>query len=116
MALLKELSKERLVIIVSHNLNDAKTYADRIIELSAGKIINDYDRNKDFDDSVKVENETLYLPFEKLLNDEERNDIINEIPAGRFLSAKEAADIIYDISMLNPYVTGQIITADGGYT
>ena len=50
------------------------------------------------------------------LNDEERNDIINEIPAGRFLSAKEAADIIYDISMLNPYVTGQIITADGGYT
>ena len=83
MALLKELSKERLVIIVSHNLNDAKTYADRIIELSAGKIINDYDRNKDFDDSVKVENETLYLPFEKLLNDEERNYIDERLQEGK---------------------------------
>lgn len=50
------------------------------------------------------------------LNDEERAEIMNDIPAGRFLSANEAADIIYDISLLNPYVTGQIITADGGYT
>ena len=50
------------------------------------------------------------------LDDEEKTAIMNEIPAGKFLSAGEAADIIYDISMLNPYVTGQIITADGGYT
>ena len=40
--LLKELSKERLVLMVSHNLSDANKYADRIIELSNGKIINDY--------------------------------------------------------------------------
>ena len=50
------------------------------------------------------------------LNDEEKVSIMNEIPAGKFLSASEAADIIYDISLLNAYVTGQIITADGGYT
>lgn len=50
------------------------------------------------------------------LDDEEKSAIMDEIPAGKFLSAMEAADIVYDISMLNPYVTGQIITADGGYT
>lgn len=50
------------------------------------------------------------------LDEEEKSAIMDEIPAGKFLSAQEAADIIYDISMLNPYVTGQIITADGGYT
>ena len=50
------------------------------------------------------------------LSDEEKSAIMDEIPAGKFLSVIEAADIIYDISMLNPYVTGQIITADGGYT
>ncbi len=50
------------------------------------------------------------------LDDEEKKAIMDEIPVGRFLAAKEAADIIYNISLLNPYITGQIITADGGYT
>ena len=42
--ILKEISKERLVIIVSHNLKDADLYADRIIELREGKIISDRSR------------------------------------------------------------------------
>lgn len=50
------------------------------------------------------------------LNEEERTDIMAGIPAGRFLTAKEAADIIYSVSQMDSYVTGQIITADGGYT
>lgn len=50
------------------------------------------------------------------LSAEEKQMLIDEIPAGRFLSPAEAADIIYDIAMLNEYVTGQIITADGGMT
>ena len=36
--LLKSLSKECLILIVSHNKNDAYKYGDRIIELSKGKI------------------------------------------------------------------------------
>ena len=39
--LLKEISKEKLVIIVSHDEESAKEYGDRIIEISDGKIIND---------------------------------------------------------------------------
>ena len=50
------------------------------------------------------------------LTDEERAMLIDEIPAGRILSAKEAAEIIYNVATMNPYVTGQIITADGGMT
>ncbi len=45
--LMKEMAKDALVVIVSHNGRDAEEYADRIIELSDGKIIGDYSRNKD---------------------------------------------------------------------
>ena len=43
--LLKELSKECLILIVSHNTIDTYKYADRIIKLSYGKIISDESRN-----------------------------------------------------------------------
>ncbi len=41
MELLKKLSKDHLVVMVTHNNNYASKYADRIIELQDGKIIND---------------------------------------------------------------------------
>ncbi len=41
MEILKDISKERLVIIVSHDLSLAETYGDRIITLDEGKIISD---------------------------------------------------------------------------
>ncbi len=50
------------------------------------------------------------------LNKEDKEAFIEEIPAGRMLTAKEAADIIFSVAGLNSYVTGQIISADGGYT
>ncbi len=39
--LLKELSKDRLVLVVSHDRESANKYGDRIIELSDGKVIGD---------------------------------------------------------------------------
>ena len=41
---LKKLSKEKLVIVVSHDREFANTYADRIIELKDGKVISDVSR------------------------------------------------------------------------
>lgn len=41
MKLLKEISKEKLVIIVSHDKDSATTYGNRIIELKDGSIIKD---------------------------------------------------------------------------
>ena len=39
--LLKELSKERLVFVVSHDRTFAETFGDRIIELADGQIVSD---------------------------------------------------------------------------
>ncbi|MQS75367.1 ATP-binding cassette domain-containing protein [Companilactobacillus halodurans] len=41
MKLIKELSKERLVVMVTHNPTLANEYADRIINFADGKILND---------------------------------------------------------------------------
>ncbi len=41
--ILKEISREKLVIVVSHDIESAKTYADRIVEIEDGKIKNDTD-------------------------------------------------------------------------
>ncbi len=45
--LLKEISKTRLVIVVSHDMEAAKEYADRIITISDGKIIDDCNNGTD---------------------------------------------------------------------
>ena len=52
----------------------------------------------------------------QFLSSKEREELEEEIPYGRMLTTKEAAEIIFQISQLPPYVTGQIITADGGWT
>ena len=43
---LKELSKEKLVLIVSHDRDFAERYADRIVELSDGKIVSDVTKHE----------------------------------------------------------------------
>ena len=49
------------------------------------------------------------------LSPEDTQTLIENIPAGRIASAREAAEIIYTTSLFGDYVTGQIITADGGW-
>ncbi len=43
MAMLTEIAKDRLVVMVTHNPNLAEEYATRIVNLSDGKIVNDSD-------------------------------------------------------------------------
>ena len=74
--LLKELSKECLLLIVSHNVNDANNYADRIIELRSGEIISDVSRNPDFIDKAVIKDGELLYPYDKRLDDEDV-EIIN---------------------------------------
>jgi len=49
-------------------------------------------------------------------SDEERTALAEEIPAGRFGTPKEVADLVLDLSQKHNYLTGQIITLDGGWT
>lgn len=67
--LLKELSCECLILIVSHNVNDANKYADRIIELKKGEIISDMSRNPEFPDEVTLSGGELVYPNGLALSD-----------------------------------------------
>ena len=49
------------------------------------------------------------------LNAEERQALIDEIPAGRMGTAKEAAAVLYQLAEAPEYLTGQVITMDGGW-
>lgn len=46
---------------------------------------------------------------------EEREALAEEIPAGRFGKPEEVAALVYQLATGNDYLTGQIITLDGGW-
>ena len=46
---------------------------------------------------------------------EERASLEDEIPAGRFGTPEEVAELVYSLSSNHNYLTGQIITFDGGW-
>lgn len=51
----------------------------------------------------------------RCFSEEEREIIINEIPADRMGTAKEAAQAVMMLLTAPSYLTGQIVTLDGGY-
>ncbi len=77
---LKKLSKEKLVIVVSHDREFAERYADRIIELSDGHVISDMER----DCSAPVEEESAGLEY---------NDGTISVPAGYHLTDADREEI-----------------------
>lgn len=74
--LLKSISKERLVLIVSHNMPDAEKYGDRIIELADGKVISDLSRKAGYVNRLEIADGTLTLPYNHNLTAEEI-DLLN---------------------------------------
>ena len=74
--LLKKISKEHLVVIVSHNMDDAQKYGDRIIELSDGKIIKDVVNTGESNELV-VDDKSIILPYNAVLSEKELK-LINE--------------------------------------
>ena len=76
-SLLKKLSEDCLILIVSHNITDANKYADRIIELREGSVISDKIRNPDFADRVVLDGDTLIYPEDEKLDDADLK-LINE--------------------------------------
>lgn len=72
---LKKLAKDKLVIIVSHDREYAEYYADRIIELADGKVIDDVelDCNKDPNEAVlEYVGGTVNIPFGYHLTEADR--------------------------------------------
>ena len=71
MKIIKSISKDRLVILVTHEVNLAKFYADRIIELKDGSIAKDY-INKDKEDLDYAIDNNIYL------KDFDKHDVIKD--------------------------------------
>lgn len=60
MNIIKKISEDRLVILVTHEVNLAKFYASRIIEIEDGKVINDYVNNHEDNLDYSIDN-NIYL-------------------------------------------------------
>ena len=74
--LLRAVSKNTLVVIVSHNLRDAETYADRILELSDGRLISDISRIAGYKNDFSVKGGVINLPHHKDLSQDEITALI----------------------------------------
>ena len=66
--ILKNVSKERLVVLVTHDREFAKKYGDRIIELADGVVINDTDKTYQFTEvEKKMEMRNPKMPIKTAL-------------------------------------------------
>ena len=85
---LKKLSKEKLVIVVSHDRDFADTYGDRIIELGDGKVISDTTVCAESDNAtvgISFEGTTAKIPADYRLTEEDRiaiNEYLEKLNEG----------------------------------
>ena len=97
--LLKNISKERLVLIVSHNMQDAEKYGDRIIELADGSIISDLTRKPGYENKFSLTNGVLTLPYNRNLTTEEL-DLLNQEAKKRAIELYQQNDGGYENTTL----------------
>lgn len=63
MKLLKEISKDRLVVLVTHDQKLANEYADRLVEISYGKIVSDTNKVEIVQETKQIDLKRTRLPF-----------------------------------------------------
>lgn len=61
--LLRKLSEDKLVVVVSHDESAAQKYADRIIEIQDGEIFSDNGKEEELTNTKKFELKKAKLPF-----------------------------------------------------
>ena len=77
MNIIKSISKNRLVLLVTHEREIAKFYADRIIEIEDGKIINDYENSNQNNLDYHLENKFYLKDFKHITNFKNEDNEIN---------------------------------------
>ena len=65
MNIIKAISKDRLVILVTHEVELAKFYASRIIELQDGTVLKEYENTDSKDLDYRIDNKFYLKDFEK---------------------------------------------------
>lgn len=74
--ILKEISRTKLVVVISHDNESARQYADRIITLADGQIVEDVDLNSNF---IEEDENTILLNNKTVLSDEKIRNINTEL-------------------------------------
>ncbi len=81
MNIIKAISKDRLVILVTHEVELAKFYASRIIEIQDGTVVKDYENTDAKDLDYRIDNKFYLKDFKKHENINKENinlDIYSE--------------------------------------
>lgn len=73
MNIIKAISKEKLVILVTHEVDLAKFYATRIIELQDGKVIKDYENEIKESLEYRLDNKIYLKDFKDINNLRNKN-------------------------------------------
>jgi len=77
MNIIKAISKEKLVILVTHEKELANFYASRIIEIKDGKIEKDYENEHDNELNYQLENKFYLKDFKEITSIKQENADIN---------------------------------------
>lgn len=94
---LKKLSKDKLVIVVSHDRDFAQKFGDRIIELADGNIIDDVTRTSGYRDNNIESGITGDVPrTDKYYNNETEGIIIDDVTCTNKYYADESDGITFD--------------------
>ena len=99
MNIIKSISNDKLVILVTHEVELAKFYATRIIEVSDGEVVKDYKNKNDGNLDYKIDNK-FYLKDFKYHN--KNND--NNINVDVYSDDKEKLNLVIVIKNGNIYI------------
>ncbi len=89
MDLLKKISEDKLVVIVSHNLTEAERYADRIVELADGRIISDISKEDGYHDELLISEGRVVLPYHTRLGEDELERLNIELKQGALVEIEQ---------------------------
>ena len=99
MNIIKSISKDKLVILVTHEVELAKFYATRIIELLDGSVIKDYENKNNDNLDYRIDNKFYLKDFKY---HDSNND--NNIKVDVYSDKKEKLDLVIVFKNGNIYI------------
>ena len=99
MNIIKSISKDKLVILVTHEVELAKFYATRIIELLDGSVIKDYENENNDNLDYRIDNKFYLKDFKY---HDSNND--NNIKVDVYSDKKEKLDLVIVFKNGNIYI------------
>lgn len=99
MNIIKSISKDKLVILVTHEVELAKFYATRIIEVLDGEVVKDYNNKNDNNLDYRIDNKFYLKDFKY---HEENKD--NNINIDMYSDTKEKLNLVIVLKNGNIYI------------